>query len=118
MQDLARAAVASVVKAVVTKTAPAPVQGGQVRESTRHHVLKGVVSGGDVQVFNEDRSVHLSGTLPNLYESGSQSRIHLHVDGMAFSGFDYASQTRFSGRVTGATVLFHEFNTGKQYSFS
>jgi hypothetical protein len=68
-------------------------------------------------VIGADNRLHLSGSLPNLYESGSQSRIYLTIDGSNFSGFDYEAQIRFSGQVSGGGISLYDYATARQYRY-
>jgi hypothetical protein len=114
MQDLVRAAVASLIKAAVAKTNPSSIEDASSAQ-TRH--FRGSIAGSEVQVLSDNNEVNLSGALPQLYEYGSQTRFFLKIDGTQFTGYDYSAQAHFNGQVNGSTVSLYDFAASRQFTY-
>ncbi len=78
----------------------------------------GPVSAGKIDVYDFDRSCHVSGSLENLYDHGNGAHIHFACDGEKFSGYDYASKFHFNGTVEAGFVSLYDYETSVYYRYS
>ena len=80
--------------------------------------VTGVVAAGKIDVYDFDRSCHVSGSLENLYDYGNKAHIQITVNGDKFSGYDYASKFHFSGTVEEGVVSLYDYQTEVYYRYS
>lgn len=79
--------------------------------------LGGVVSSDQVDVIEGAARARISGAPAQLFHHGSQAYINLAVEGDSLSGYDYASEHHFAGRVTGSAVQIFDHETGRYHDF-
>jgi hypothetical protein len=80
--------------------------------------IGGSVSADKIDVYDFDRSCHVSGTLDNLFDYGNKAHINLEINGDSFSGYDYASKFHFRGTVQGGMIQLYDYETEKYYTYS
>ena len=80
--------------------------------------VSGVVSAEKIDVYDFDRSCHVSGNLENLYDYGNSAHIQIAVNGDKFSGYDYASKFHFNGTVESGVVQIYDYETEIYYRYS
>ncbi len=79
--------------------------------------MGGVVRTDKVDVVEGAARTRISGAPPELFHHGSQAFIRLQVEGETVSGYDYASQQHFSGRLAGSAVQIYDYETGRYHDF-
>ena len=77
----------------------------------------GVVRADKVDVVEGRESARISGKPPSLFHQGSQDYIDLTVEGDTVSGYDYASEHHFAGRLIGFAVQIYDHETGRYHDF-
>lgn len=87
-------------------------------EEGRHISFSGTVRDGRISAYDYDRSCHISGTLPNLYDYGDSHHIQLKIEGSSFKGYDYGSSQHFSGKVNGHSISLYDYGTSSYYNYS
>ena len=80
--------------------------------------VSGAVSAATIDVYDFDRSCHVSGSLENLYDYGNDAHIQIAVNGDKVSGYDYASKFHFSGTVEAGVVQIYDYETEVYYRYS
>ncbi len=80
--------------------------------------VSGTVTAGNIDVYDFDRSCHVSGSLENLYDYGNKAHIQFAFDGEKFSGYDYASKFHFIGTVEAGFVSLYDYETSVYYRYS
>ena len=87
-------------------------------DAGREVPVGGVVRADRVDVLEGLTGARVAGEPGALFHSGSQSHIQLAVEGAGFSGYDYGSQSHFSGafQKDGAVQLF-DHQTGRYHAF-
>ena len=70
-----------------------------------------------VDVVEGRGSARISGKPPSLFHQGSQDYIDLTVEGDTVSGYDYASEHHFAGRLIGFAVQIYDHETGRYHDF-
>ena len=80
--------------------------------------VSGTVSAEAIDVYDFDRSCHVSGSLKNLYDYGNKAHIHITFTGDKFSGYDYASKFHFTGSVEDGMVQLYDYETEMYYRYS
>jgi hypothetical protein len=79
--------------------------------------MGGVARSDRVDVMEGAARARISGAPPELFHHGSQSFIRLVVEGESVSGYDYASQQHFSGRLIGSSVQIYDYETERYHDF-
>ncbi|HVY35529.1 MAG TPA: hypothetical protein VG960_14040 [Caulobacteraceae bacterium] len=77
----------------------------------------GLVRSDKVDVVEGGARARISGAPAQLFHDGSQAYINLAVEGDSLSGYDYASEHHFAGRVTGSAVQIFDHETGRYHDF-
>src|SRR5665213_467274 len=98
MEPNIRACVAFVVASVATgKT------GSGIYDISRSKfiTISGNVVNGSANVYDHDRGCSFGGTLPSLYDHGTNASIDLRVKGSGFEGYDHGAKCNFNGTVNG-----------------
>jgi hypothetical protein len=85
---------------------------------TRPMNVSGTVTAEKIDVYDFDRSCHVSGSLENLYDYGNSAHIQIAVNGDKFSGYDYANEFHFTGTVEGGLVSLFDYETKMYYRYS
>ena len=80
--------------------------------------VTGAVTVEKIEVYDFDRSCHVSGSLENLYDYGNSAHIQIAVNGDKYAGYDYASGFHFSGSVEAALVSLYDYETETYYRYS
>ena len=102
----------------------ARLNGGQVNRAVYDHTqgrlihLSGSVSPGAVNVFDHDRSAHVTGSAPNLYDHGTSRHVSLVMNGATFTGYDHFSGLHYSGRINGSAVSIFDQESGRHHQFT
>jgi hypothetical protein len=79
--------------------------------------MGGVARAEMVDVMEGKARTRISGAPPELFHHGSQAFIRLEVEGESLSGYDYASEQHFSGRLVGPVVQIYDYETGRYHDF-
>jgi len=85
---------------------------------SKHINISGNVDSKNVNVYNYDRSCHVSGAPSNLYDYGNSAHIQLNMNGSQFSGYDYHTRSHFSGNVNNTSVSIYDHGTSSHYNYS
>lgn len=80
--------------------------------------LSGSVGPDAVNVYDHDRSAHVTGSAPNLYDHGTRRPVSLVMNGAIFTGFDHFSGLHYSGRIHGSAVTIFDHETGRHHQFT
>ena len=79
-------------------------------------MIEGLLNG-----YDHDRGHYVSGSMENnainLYDSGLNKRITIFITGDDFSGYDYHTQTYFTGAVDGDSISMVDHENGGHYRF-
>jgi hypothetical protein len=76
---------------------------------SKHISISGSVDSSSVDIYDYERSCHVSGSPDNLYDYGNSAHIQLTVEGSQFNGYDYASSKHFSGNVNGNSISVYDY---------
>lgn len=80
--------------------------------------FSGSVDASQAEVYDYDRSCHISGNLNSLYDYGRSAHIELQLNGGGrFSGYDYGTSSHFSGQVSGQSISLFDYETSSHYNF-
>jgi hypothetical protein len=115
MEDSARAAIAYIAGRLVTGR-----QTSHVYDYGRgsHASLGGSVTNDRVQVYDYDRSCHISGRPATLYDYGRSCHVQLKVAATGrFSGYDYGSSSHFNGRVSGRSISVYDYEMSSHFNY-
>lgn len=80
--------------------------------------VSGSVAKKEIDVYDFDRSCHVSGNLDNLYDYGNGAHIQISCNGDKFSGYDYHNKFHFSGTVEAGFVSLFDYETQIYYRYS
>ena len=110
-----RACVAYVVGCVILGSAS-----HQVFDKARglHIQMKGSIQGTTVEILDYERNCKCMGTLPTLFEFGTNTPITLEIRGRSFFGRDRKSDQFFGGAVEGGEVKVHDYRDAKDYFYT
>lgn len=77
------------------------------------------ISSGNVEAYDYDNGVHISGSLPSsVYHYGDSGFLEVKHSGSKFEGYDYLTGTFFEGSVSGHTINLYDYETASFYSYS
>lgn len=85
---------------------------------SKHISISGNVDGNNVNIYDHDRSCHVTGTPGNLYDHGNSAHIQLKINGNQISGYDYDSSSHFSGSVNGNSVTVYDHETSSHHNYT
>ena len=83
----------------------------------RYLNLSGSIEGAQVNVFDFERKCRFTGTLPSLFDYGSNSRITLEIEGSRFSGFDLRAAHLFAGSMEDNQIKLFDYGVSRKYSY-
>jgi hypothetical protein len=78
----------------------------------------GKVSSTTVDVYDYERRCPVGGSLNSLYHYGNKKHVSLEIVDNTFSGYDYDTDTRYSGRVGDGLVSIYDFEVKKHFNYS
>jgi len=115
MQQGTRGCVAYVAGRVVSGT-----EGTSIFDYSRskHVSFGGSIDGDSVSVYDYERKCHFSGSLPSLYDYGTQAHVLINIKADSSDGYDYKSQKHFSGSVSGSSVSLYDYEESKHFSYT
>lgn len=102
----------------------ARLNGGQVNAAVYDHTqgklipLSGSVGPSAVNVYDHDRSAHVTGSVPTLYDHGTKRHVSLVMNGAVFNGYDHFSGLHYSGRINGSAVTIFDHETNRHHQFT
>jgi len=73
--------------------------------------------GDQVQGFDGERGARFGGTLPELYDSADKSFVSFAVEGNEVSGYDRASSTHYTARVTDGVVQLYDHGAAEWFAY-
>jgi hypothetical protein len=85
---------------------------------SRHILVSGTVSGGQVALYDHDRGCHFSGSGGGYYDHGRGVHVSLQVNGSNFSGYDHGDGHHFSGSVSGNAVSIYDHGESSHFHYS
>jgi len=110
-----------------TRACIAYVAGCAIAGVTSHQVLnktdnvtirlKGSIRGKSVEVFDYERNCKVMGTLPNLVDLGTNTRVSLEISGKTFSGEDKTEGVYFTGTVEGKAIKVHDYGLRRDFFY-
>jgi hypothetical protein len=85
----------------------------------RHFLFSGSADAQRCQLFDHDEHCYISGSFPGLYHHGNRQHVTLRMRGRAaFSGFDYDSQSQYTGSFHGPTAIVYDYEDAKYHMYS
>jgi hypothetical protein len=85
---------------------------------SKHINISGSVNPNNINIYDHDRSCHLSGSPNSLYDYGNSAHIQLNLKGSQFTGYDYHTGNHFSGNINGRSVSIYDYQTSSHYNYS
>jgi hypothetical protein len=90
--------------------------------ATQYFNFGGTVVETRVSVFDYDEGCYITGSgggrSYSLFHHGNQSHVKLDVGLGTFNGFDYDSNSHFTGKVNGNVVWVFDYEESEWFSFS
>lgn len=74
--------------------------------------------GDQVQGIDADRSAKFGGTLPEIYDAGTQAHVSFEIDGTKAQGYDRASSGFYTAQVTELRVQLYDHAESAWFNFS
>jgi hypothetical protein len=85
---------------------------------SRHILVSGSVSGGQVALYDHDRGCHFSGSGGGYYDHGRGVHVSLQVNGNNVSGYDHDASHHFSGSVSANAVSIYDHGESSHFHYS
>jgi hypothetical protein len=83
-----------------------------------HISISGSIDEGRVNIYDYARNCYFSGTLPSLFDYGTNGHVSLEIHGNQFKGYDYGSSHHFSGSINGSSISLYDYGLSKYFSYS
>lgn len=117
MDTHTRTYIAAIVKAVVS--GDERISAIYSYEAWEHLTMSGTISHGRLQLYDHDRSEHVTGSMPSFYDHGSGDHFTLSrvADGQ-FNGYDHATASHFTASANGGSITVYDYGTGQYYQYS
>lgn len=119
MKDDMKVAIAYIAGTLITSKKASAIYDYQRR---MHVMFSGTATESKVNVFDYNRSSHISGSGTknklSLYHYGEASHIDLSINGNSFKGFDYQAGHHFSGTVSGNNISIYDYGISGFSNFS
>lgn len=119
MQNHTRRTIAYIVGRLISDDASATVYD---YSSFKHFSFGGDVSLSQITIFDYDKQCQISGLGSldsiNLYHFGNRNHIFLNIEETHFNGFDYDTNSHFSGDVMGKSVSIFDYEHNAYFNYS
>jgi len=109
-----RTCIAYVAGCLITGTTP-----HQVFDKARNLRvrMKGSIKGGVVEVFDYERNCKFMGSLPTLFDFGTDTAFSLEISGKNFSGRDKHAEQYIAGTVEGKRIKLHDYGQARDFYY-
>ena len=79
--------------------------------------MMGTIKGTTVEIMDCDRECKFMGTLPTLFDFGTNTALSLEISGKNFSGTDKASGMYFTGMIQGSQVKLYDYAESREFLY-
>jgi hypothetical protein len=86
--------------------------------TSKYKNISGSVDINHVNIYDNDRGCHVTGSSRSLYDYGVGSHIQLNLNGTRFNGFDYNTGNHFSGNINGKNISIYDYETSSYHNYS
>ena len=83
----------------------------------RHLRIAAEARGESLQGYDGDRSAKFGGTLPELYDVGTGAFVSMEITGDEARGYDRASASAYTARVTDGVVQVFDHSVNAWFAF-
>ena len=111
------------MRAIVAASAYAILSGKKVagihdHSIGRHLRIAAECRGDWLQAYDGEREAYFCGDLPDLYDRGDKAFVSLERDGAGVRGYDHATKTFYTAKVTDLAVQFFDHGENVWFVFS
>ncbi|RVT93168.1 hypothetical protein [Sphingomonas crocodyli] len=111
------------IRALIAASAYAFVTGDKVagiydHAAGRHLRIAAECRGSSLQGYDGDRAARFGGTLPEIFDTATQTFVSMMIEGARVQGYDRASSTFYTAEVTASLVQLYDHGTSLWSAFA